>query len=126
MNSCKYKCMYNALYQLDSYNLKCAECCVDITINTPMRLSVLCKCALSAIEYCSSASWRSFARALMVASFLSTILSNVWLRISRSFFSSLDLFSLMMFLHWWFSLLMLNFVALSSFANLSYFVMKYV
>ena len=88
--------------------------------NWPIKSSTPCKCALRDMAYCSSASCRSFTRDLMVASFLSTILSNVWLRISKSFFSSLDLDSLMMLRHWWFSLFMLKRVALSSFVSLSY------
>lgn len=75
---------------------------------------------LNAIAYCSSASVTSLASDLMTLSFLSTILSNVWLRISKSFLSSLDLASRIMLRHWWFSLNKLNLVAFSSLVSLSW------
>ena len=86
----------------------------------PMRLSTFCRWLRSAIAYCSSASRRSLPSDFTTLSLRSTTRSNVWLRISRSFFSSFDLASRMMVRHWWFSLFRLNWVALCSFANLFY------
>lgn len=93
--------------------------------------TILCKCIPTSLStfvrwlrndmaYCSSASETSLAKLLITLSFLSTIRSNVWLNISRSFFSSLDLASLNILRHWWCSLLRLNLEAFSSLANFSY------
>ena len=61
---------------------------IHLTTSIPIKLSWFCRWLLNAISYCSSASSISLTSDLMIASLRSMILSNVWLRISISFFKS--------------------------------------